>query len=83
MEDPEFYRPGLDALWNLFGPDRAIYGSNWPVSDLVAPYASMYKIVADYFAGKSEADRQRFFWRNSRAAYSWLPQRRATSLLPK
>ena len=57
VQDPEFYRPGLDALWNLFGPDRAIYGSNWPVSDLVAPYASMYKIVANYFAGKTRGGR--------------------------
>ena len=83
VEDPEFYRPGLDVLWNLFGPDRAIYGSNWPVSDLVAPYASMYKIVAAYFAGKSDADAQKFFWKNSLAAYSWLPRGKAASLVRK
>jgi len=56
MRGHQHCRPGLDALWSLFGPDRAIYGSNWPVIDLVAPYASMYKIVADYFAAKGEAD---------------------------
>ena len=83
VEDPAFYRPGLDALWSLFGPDRAIYGSNWPVSDLVAPYASMYKIVGTYFAGKSDADAQKFFWKNSLAAYSWVPRGKATSLVPK
>ena len=75
------YRPGLDVLWNLFGPDRAIYGSNWPVSDLVAPYGSMYKIVAACFAGKTEADAQKFFWKNSLAAYSWLPRGKARSLV--
>jgi predicted TIM-barrel fold metal-dependent hydrolase len=83
VEDPAFYRPGLDALWSLFGPDRAIYGSNWPVSDLVAPYASMYKIVGTYFAGKSDADAQKFFWKNSLAAYSWVPRGKATRLVPK
>ena len=83
VEDPEFYRPGLDVLWSLFGPDRAIYGSNWPVSDLVAPYASMYKIVAGYFAGKGEADAQKFFWKNSLAAYSWVPRGKAASLVRK
>ena len=83
VEDPEFYRPALDALWSLFGPDRAIYGSNWPVSDLVAPYASMYKIVSTYFAGKSNADAQKFFWKNSLAAYSWVPRGKAASLVPK
>ena len=83
VEDLEFYRPGLDALWSLFGPDRAIYGSNWPVSDLVAPYASMYKIVANYFAGKGEADAHKFFWKNSLAAYSWVPRGKAANLVPK
>ena len=83
MEDAEFYLPGLDVLWNLFGHDRAIYGSNWPVSDLVAPYGSMYKIVAGYFAGRPEADAQKFFWKNSLAAYSWLPRGKAGNLLRK
>ena len=83
VEDLEFYRPGLDALWSLFGPDRAIYGSNWPVSDLVAPYASMYQIVANYFAGKGEADAHKFFWKNSLAAYSWVPRGKAANLVPK
>jgi predicted TIM-barrel fold metal-dependent hydrolase len=83
VEDAEFYRPGLDVLWNLFGPDRAIYGSNWPVSDLVAPYGSMYKIVAAYFAGKTDADAQKFFWKNSLAAYSWQPRGKARSLVNK
>ena len=30
--DVEFYRPWLDIAWNAFGPDRLIYGSDWPVS---------------------------------------------------
>ncbi len=83
MADAEFYRPGLDVLWNLFGPDRAIYGSNWPVSDLVAPYGSMYKIVATYFAGKTDADAQKFFWKNSLAAYSWQPRGKARNLVTR
>jgi L-fucono-1,5-lactonase len=81
VEDAAFYRPGLDVLWELFGPDRAIYGSNWPVSDLVAPYGSMYKIVASYFARKPEADAQKFFWKNSLAAYSWMPRGKARDLV--
>lgn len=83
VEDAEYYRPVLDALWSLFGPDRAIYGSNWPVSDLVAPYDQMYKIVSQYFANKSDARRQKFFWKNSLAAYSWVPRGAARSLVRK
>jgi predicted TIM-barrel fold metal-dependent hydrolase len=83
VEDPAFYRPALDALWTLFGPDRALYGSNWPVSDLVAPYDRMYKIVAGYFVGKGDAAAQNYFWRNSLAAYSWVPRGQAAGLLRK
>jgi L-fuconolactonase len=81
IEDMEFYRPGLDVLWNLFGPDRAVYGSNWPVSDLVAPYPVMHQIVVDYFKGKSAAEAEKFFWRNSLAAYRWRPRGAAVGLV--
>lgn len=78
--DPAFYRPRLDALWELFGPDRVLYGSNWPVSDLVAPYATVHRIVADYAGTKDRATAEKFFWRNARAAYGWLPRGPAAEL---
>src|SRR6266550_1227225 len=28
-----FYRPALDEVWDVFGEDRLIYGSNWPGSE--------------------------------------------------
>ncbi len=80
IEELSVYRPRLDALWELFGADRLIFGSNWPVSNLVAPYASLYKIVAEYFGGKGQANAEKFFWRNSRRAYAWLPRGKAKEL---
>jgi len=74
VEKAEFYRPGLDMLWELFGPDRAMFGSNWPVSNRVAPYAGVYKVVADYFSTKERSELEKFFWRNSQAAYQWKPR---------
>jgi L-fuconolactonase len=71
VEDAEFYRPGLDMLWELFGPDRAMFGSNWPVSNRVAPYAGVYKVLADYFSTKERSEAEKFFWKNSQAAYQW------------
>lgn len=70
-DDVEFYRPILDPLWESFGPDRLIYGSNWPVSDRGAPYAAVFKIVRDYFAGKGAAESEKYFWKNSLSAYAW------------
>ena len=32
-DDLNFYRARLDEIWDIFGQDRLIYGSNWPVSD--------------------------------------------------
>jgi L-fuconolactonase len=80
ITDPQFYRPGLDLLWELFGPDRAIFGSNWPVSERVAPYAVVHQIVANYFAAQGKDAAERFFWKNSRAAYRWLPRGAARGL---
>ncbi|MCX6895752.1 MAG: amidohydrolase family protein [Verrucomicrobia bacterium] len=77
---PEFYRPALDALTELFGPDRVLYGSNWPVSNLISPYENLFNIVADYFQTRGREAAEKFFWKNSRAAYRWIPRGAAKSL---
>ncbi len=79
--DPEFYRPGLDALYELFGPDRLVYGSNWPVSDQIAPYTNVRGVVNDYFATRSRSDAEKYFWRNSLVAYRWIPRGAAAKLV--
>jgi predicted TIM-barrel fold metal-dependent hydrolase len=80
IESPEAYQPALDALWKLFGADRLVFGSNWPVSNRIAPYATLHKIVADYFGDKSVAAAEKYFWKNSRAAYRWVPRGAAKEL---
>ena len=80
VDDPAFYRPALETLLDLFGPDRVVYGSNWPVSDRVAPYATVHRVVADFFSGKDRATAEKFFWRNSHAAYRWLRRGAAAGL---
>jgi L-fuconolactonase len=71
-DDLNFYRPRLDELWEIFGQDRLIYGSDWPNSDLWAPYPQALKIVREYFTGKGQAAAEKFFWKNSIAAYRWV-----------
>ena len=68
---PEFYRPEIDELWKRFGPDRLVYGSNWPVIEVVAPFVTALKIVRDYFATKGADASAKYFHDNSRAAYRW------------
>jgi L-fucono-1,5-lactonase len=70
-DDVAFYRPALDELWEIFGRDRVVYGSNWPVSARIAPYETAFKIVREYFAAKGQEATEKYFWRNSMAAYRW------------
>jgi len=81
VSDPGYYRPRLDLLWELFGDDRLIYGSNWPVSDRIAPYADILIIMRDYLRGRDRTVSEKYFWRNSLAAYSWQPRGRAAGLV--
>lgn len=74
------YRPALDVLWDLFGGDRLVFGSNWPVSNRVAPYATLHKVVADYFGAKGKTAAEKYFWKNSLSAYRWLPRGEAKGL---
>lgn len=63
------YRQPLDQLWDTFGPDRLIYGSNWPVSNLLAPYSAVLHVVCEYFLAKGAGPAEKYFWKNSLAAY--------------
>ena len=67
-----FYRDRLDAIWELFGPDRLIYGSDWPNSDPLGTYAQGLKVVEEYFHAKGTAAAEKYFWKNSIAAYGWV-----------
>lgn len=70
-KDTEYYLPVLDHLWECFGEDRLIYGSNWPVSDRAAPYEVVFKVVKQYFASKGREAEEKYFWKNSKMAYKW------------
>lgn len=50
--DLVFYKPVLDELWNVFGEDRLIYGSNWPVTMRGGSYASYKNIVMEFLEPK-------------------------------
>lgn len=70
--DPEYYLPVLDHLWDHFGEDRLIYGSNWPVSKGGGAYKASYDVLHEYFSGKGTEVAEKYFWKNSLAAYRWI-----------
>jgi predicted TIM-barrel fold metal-dependent hydrolase len=70
--DPNSYRPVFDRLWDIFGSNRLLYGSDWPNSELWGTYAEVIGIVRPYFLSKGTDVAEKFFWRNSVAAYRWV-----------
>ena len=64
-----FYRPTLDVLWRLYGSERLIYGSNWPVSAKAAPYETVFRIAYTYFEPKGTEVINRVFRQNALGFY--------------
>ena len=70
--DLQPYRSGLDLLMEVFGEDRVLFGSDWPNSDGVAPVDKVFGVAKEYFASKPRATAEKYFWKNSIAAYKWV-----------
>jgi predicted TIM-barrel fold metal-dependent hydrolase len=66
------YRDWLDRLLETFGEDRVIFGSDWPNSDGVAPVDKVFAVAREYAASKPRAVAEKYFWKNSIAAYKWI-----------
>ena len=68
-QDVEHYRELLDILWNNFGEDRVIYGSNWPCTKKSGSYVSFVKLVNKYVKEKGQNACEKYFWKNASTAY--------------
>jgi predicted TIM-barrel fold metal-dependent hydrolase len=64
----EGHLEALDEVWSVFGENRVVYGSNWPVSDLIVPYSKIQETAIEYFRKKPL---KKYLWENSRAIYRW------------
>jgi L-fuconolactonase len=67
--DASYYEPILDHLWQCFGAEKLVFGSNWPVSDKGSHFDGVMKIVSDYFSTKGRDTCENYFWKNALAAY--------------
>lgn len=47
---PSHLRPYLEVVFEAFGPDRLMIGSDWPVSTLAGDYARVMGVVEEYVA---------------------------------
>ena len=67
-----FYKPYIDVVWNAFGDDRVIYGSNWPVSENAADYETLQRIVMEYAAEHGDEATAKFCSKNAARAYKLI-----------
>jgi L-fuconolactonase len=70
--DIEAYRDRLDHIWGTFGPDRLLYGSDWPNSDQWAAYPDVFRLAKEFIMARDPADVEKFYWKNSVKAYTWV-----------
>jgi L-fuconolactonase len=62
-------RPYIDHVIECFGPDRILYGGDWPVSELAGSYLQWLTTLDWATAGFSPADKRKLFRDNAIKAY--------------
>ncbi len=68
-QDIAHYKAVLDVLWEQFGQERLVYGSNWPVTKHTGSYASLVKLVDAFVSGQGQTAREHYYWKNAAKAY--------------
>lgn len=58
---PHHITPYLDTLLDCFGPDRLMFGSDWPVCLLAADYARVHDLVAQWATKLSSVEQAQLF----------------------
>lgn len=77
------YKESLDRLWDLFGEDRLLFGSDWPNSDALATYDDTFGLAQRYIDTRSTIAQQKYLWKNSLSLYKWQPRTPAQEKLRK
>jgi L-fuconolactonase len=66
------HREHLDMLMQYMGEDRLLFGSDWPNAVGISEVPDTVALVREYFSTKSREAAEKFFWKNSIAAYKWV-----------
>lgn len=61
----EDFEPCLDTVFNAFGADRLMYGSDWPVCELAGGYDRMLGLVQKYTATLTKSEQAEFWGDNA------------------
>ncbi len=65
----EDFRPYVETVLELFGPERVMFGSDWPVCTLEAPYTEVFEIFDSAIDGLSADERAKVLGGTASAFY--------------
>jgi L-fuconolactonase len=66
---PDDVRPFVDHAIDVFGPERLIFGSDWPVCLLAANYERVHQLARTSLGSLSASERDRVFGGNAMRIY--------------
>jgi len=72
VKDYEPLRARLEYLYDAFGEDRVIFGTDYPNSYGVATIPEEVGLMKQFFASKSREAAEKYFWKNSARVYKWI-----------
>lgn len=62
-------RPYLDVALEAFGPNRLMFGGDWPVSELATSYRRWVETAVSMLSALSEAEQNNIFFENAQTFY--------------
>jgi L-fuconolactonase len=72
------FKPYLDVVFEAFGVERLMFGSDWPVCLLAAGYKQVVELIADYTRDLAPAEREKIFGLNAVHFYGQRAAHRAS-----
>lgn len=62
-------RPALDVAVEAFGPDRLMYGGDWPMTLRLGGYGPSLAVVQQWAEGLAPAEADAFWWGTAERVY--------------
>ena len=70
---PEDLKPYLEVALEAFGPDRLMFGSDWPVCQLAADYRDVFDVVDEFLMQLSPDEAAKIFGSTAMKFYNIAP----------
>jgi predicted TIM-barrel fold metal-dependent hydrolase len=72
VKNYETLRARLEYLFDAFGEDRVMFGTDYPNSYGVATISEEVGLMQQFFSTKTRAQQEKYFWQNSSKIYKWI-----------